>query len=59
VVKLNVDDDPSIAARYQVRAIPLLVLTRNGDELARLTGAAPLPRLHSWLNSQLTLAVSA
>lgn len=56
VVKLNVDEHPQIAARYQVQGIPLLVLTRDGSELARLTGAAPLPRLQSWLNSQLTLA---
>ena len=59
VVKLNVDDAPAIARRFQVRGIPLLVLTRDGNELARLTGAAPLPRLRSWLNGQLTLAGAA
>jgi thioredoxin 2 len=58
VVKLNVDEHPAVAARYQVQGIPLLVLSRDGKELARLTGAAPLPRLQSWLNSQLTLAAS-
>jgi thioredoxin 2 len=56
MVKLNVDEAPAIAGRFNVQGIPLLVLTRDGDELARLTGAAPLPRLQSWLNSQLTLA---
>ena len=56
VVKLDVDEHPAIAARFNVQGIPLLVLTRDGDELARLTGAAPLSRLQSWLNSQLTLA---
>ena len=56
VVKLNVDDHPQVAARYQVQGIPLVVLTRDGRELARLTGAAPLPRLQSWLNGHLTLA---
>jgi thioredoxin 2 len=58
VIKLNVDEHPQIAARFHVQGIPLLVLTRDGDELARLPGAAPLPRLQSWLNSQLTLAGS-
>jgi thioredoxin 2 len=58
VVKVNVDDEPQIAARYAVQGIPLLVLLREGQELARLTGAAPLPRLNAWLNSQLTLAGS-
>ena len=41
VVKVNVDDNPGVAARYDVRGIPLLVLLRDGRELARLTGAAP------------------
>jgi thioredoxin len=59
VAKLNVDEHPTIAARFNVQGIPLLVLTRDGRELARLTGAAPLPRLQGWLNSQLTLAGSA
>jgi thioredoxin 2 len=59
VVKLNVDDHPTVASRFNVQGIPLLVLTRDGSELARLTGAAPLPRLQSWLNSQLTLAGAA
>jgi thioredoxin 2 len=56
IVKLNVDDHPAIAARYRVQGIPLLVLARDGEELARLTGAAPLPRLQGWLDSQLTPA---
>ena len=56
VVKLNVDDHPGVAARYEVRGIPLLVLLRDGRELARLTGAAPAARLNAWLNSHLTVA---
>lgn len=59
VVKLNVDEAPGIARRFDVQGIPLLVLMRDGTELARLTGAAPLPRLQGWLNSQLTLAGGA
>jgi thioredoxin 2 len=56
MVKLNVDEAPAIASRFNVQGIPLLVLTRDGNELARLAGAAPLSRLQGWLNSQLTLA---
>lgn len=59
VVKLDVDAAPAIARRFDVQGIPLLVLTRDGTELARLTGATPLPRLQAWLNSQLTLAGGA
>ena len=59
VVKLNVDDNPRVAARYGVQGIPLLVLHRDGREVARLTGAAPAGRLNAWINSQLTLSASA
>lgn len=55
IVKINVDQSPQIAERFGVQGIPLLVLTRDGQELARQAGAAPLPRLQAWLNSQLTL----
>ena len=38
VVKLNVDDNPSIALRYSVQAIPTLILFRDGEERDRLIG---------------------
>ena len=53
VVKLNVDDAPAIAARYQVQGIPLLVLIRDGAEADRLVGAAPPAQLASWLAPHL------
>jgi len=56
LVTLDVDENPGVAARYDVQGIPLLVLLRDGRELARLTGAAPAPRVNAWLNSHLTAA---
>ena len=38
VVKLNVDDHPSLALRYSVQAIPTLILFRDGEEKDRLIG---------------------
>jgi len=58
IVKVNVDEAEHVAQRFGVQGIPLLVLTRDGQELARQTGAQPLPRLQAWLNSQLTLNAS-
>jgi thioredoxin 2 len=58
IVKVNVDAAPAAAARYRAQSIPLLVLTRDGRELARLTGAVPAPRLRSWLDSQPATADS-
>lgn len=56
VVKVDVDRAQPLAARYGAQGIPLLVLLRDGQELARMTGAAPAARLNAWLNGQLTLA---
>jgi thioredoxin len=40
VVKLNVDDNPSIAEMYQIRSIPTLILFSEGKEVERVIGAA-------------------
>ena len=40
VVKLNVDANPRVTERYDVRAIPTLILFKNGAEIERLLGAA-------------------
>ncbi|MGE5219911.1 MAG: thioredoxin [Chloroflexota bacterium] len=39
VVKLNVDAGPEVAARYGVRAIPTLILFKDGGEVERLLGS--------------------
>jgi thioredoxin 2 len=56
VVKLNVDDAPEISDRYGVRGIPLLVLFRDGSEVARQVGAVPQPQLNEWLRPHLAPA---
>ena len=38
VVKLNVDTSPISAERFTVRAIPTLILFKNGQEVERLLG---------------------
>lgn len=40
VAKLNVDDVPSVAERYQVMSIPTLMLFKNGQVVERVVGAA-------------------
>jgi thioredoxin 1 len=39
VVKLNVDDNPSIAEAYGIRSIPTLILISEGKEVERVIGA--------------------
>jgi len=56
VVKVNVDEQPATSARYSVQSIPLLVLTRDGAEVGRLTGAVPPAELRRWLDTTLQAA---
>ena len=53
-VKLDIDQAPAIAERYDVRSIPLLLLLRDGNEVDRAVGAVPPAELRSWLESRLT-----
>ncbi len=41
VVKVNVDDNPATAQRYQAMSIPLLVFLRKGETVATVVGAQP------------------
>ena len=45
VVKLNVDDNPETAARYNVMSIPTLLLFKNGQVAHQIVGALPKNRL--------------
>ncbi|MCU1457010.1 MAG: Thioredoxin [Actinomycetia bacterium] len=53
VVKVNVDEAPGIAARFEVQGIPTLVVLHHGQVVERQTGAAPEPVLRSWLERAL------
>ncbi len=41
VVKLNVDDNPAIAQRYQIMAIPTMSVFQNGQVVKQIVGAKP------------------
>jgi thioredoxin 1 len=45
IVKLNVDDNQTIAARYQVMSIPTLILFKGGEPVHQIIGAMPKSRL--------------
>jgi len=40
-VKLNVDDNPRTAARFDLRSIPTLLVLKGGREIDRLVGVQP------------------
>ena len=41
VAKLNTDENPMIASRFNVRSIPTLLVVKDGQEIDRLVGALP------------------
>ena len=41
VAKLNVDENPAIATRFQVRSIPTLLVLKGGHEMERIVGVQP------------------
>lgn len=41
IVKMNIDENPSTPAKYQVRAIPTVLAFRNGEVVEMLQGARP------------------
>ena len=38
IAKVNVDESPRLGARFSVQAIPLWVLLKDGQEIARFVG---------------------
>jgi thioredoxin-like negative regulator of GroEL len=41
VAKLNVDQNPITASRFNVRSIPCLLVLQDGREISRIIGAQP------------------
>jgi thioredoxin 2 len=41
VVKVDVDANPQLGARFRAQSIPLLVALRDGEEVDRIVGALP------------------
>ena len=56
IVKVNVDENPEIASRFNVQAIPTLLVFVKGQVVEQTRGAAPKPVLAKLLDAQLTTA---
>lgn len=51
VAKINIDDHPDSAAKYNVRGIPTLILFKKGEALDTKVGALSKTALTEWLNT--------
>jgi len=41
LMKVNVDENASLAARYEIRSIPTILFVKNGAVVDRIVGAVP------------------
>jgi thioredoxin 2 len=58
LVKVDTEAAPDIAARFAIRSIPTMVLLQHGNEIARTSGAMPLPQLLAWVRQHAAIAVA-
>ena len=49
ITKLNIDENPNAPAKYNVRAIPTLIIFKDGEVVDTLRGAYPKNQLAAWI----------
>ena len=53
LAKLNTEDEQSIAAQFNIRSIPTIVVFKNGREVARQAGAMNAADIKSWISNNI------
>ncbi|MER7006423.1 thioredoxin [Dactylosporangium sp. NPDC000555] len=53
LVKVDVDAAPTLSRRFDVKAVPTLLIMHDGKVLARKSGAAPASALRRWADTTL------
>jgi len=53
LVKVDVDKSPQLSRRFDVQAIPTMLVIVGGNVVARQAGAPPAAALRSWLDGAL------
>ena len=51
LAKVNVDDNPGLAARYGIRSIPTLLLVKQGKVVDQIIGAVPRTKIKEKLDA--------
>ena len=53
LVKVDVDKNPRLSQRFEVQAVPTLLVHDKGQTIARQAGAAPAPALQRWVEQSI------
>ncbi len=53
LAKLNTEQEQAVAAQFNIRSIPTLVIFKSGREIARLSGAMKTADIVRWVNSHI------
>lgn len=54
ITKIDVDENPEITNKYQIQAMPTLILFKDGEVAARHTGAlVQKSKLEAWINESV------
>jgi thioredoxin len=56
VVKLNVDENPSVSQRYGIKGIPTLILFKGGKEEERVVGATSKEAISRMIDKHVSAA---
>ena len=52
LLKVNVDENPGLAARYGIRSIPTILFVKDGTVVDRVVGAVPRAALQKIVNAR-------
>ena len=53
IAKINIDENPKVPSRYNVRSIPTLMLFKNGEPVATKVGALNRSQLAAFIEANL------
>ena len=56
VFKVNVDEHPELAQRYEIRGIPTLLLFQGGDLVDRIVGVQPAAAIQAIVDEHAAVA---
>jgi len=50
IAKVNVDENPGLAAQYRITSIPAMKVFKDGEEVREIIGAMPKPMIEEHLD---------